>query len=104
MKIQKRCLDGREESLKKRQRALEEERKTAVKEEKTRRKREEKRICVGKEEYCNNLRNMTRRKLGDNSKEWRRLCGCWFEVVDRVYAEYLGSWENQYEAHESTWG
>ena len=64
-----------------------------------------------KEEYCNNLRNTIRRKLGDYCKEWRRLFGCWYQMVDRAYAEYLGSRENEYVAHELirvdmglTWG
>ena len=47
-------------------------------------------VGVVREEYSNNLRNVIGENLGDNSKEWRQLNGCWYQMVDRAYEEYLG--------------
>ena len=55
-----------------------------------RRKREEERVWVGREEYCNNLRDVMREKLGVKSKEWRCLNGCWYRMVGKAYIAFLG--------------
>ena len=59
-------------------------------EEKKRRKVEKEMVGVGRVEYCSSLRIVLRKKIGVKSKEWKRLEGCWDELM-----EYLNDTETQ---------